>query len=45
MRLQAFTLTLLAACAFAAAATAAVDPGTRTVTAGAFRVQFSQSDP
>jgi hypothetical protein len=35
----------LVACVFAASARASVDPGQRTVTAGAFQVQWSQTDP
>jgi hypothetical protein len=35
----------LVACVFSASASASVDPGQRTVTAGAFQVQWSQTDP
>ena len=36
---------VVGACVAAASAPAAVEPGTRTITAGAFRVQWSQTDP
>jgi hypothetical protein len=35
----------LVACVLSASASASVDPGQRTVTAGAFQVQWSQTDP
>jgi hypothetical protein len=43
--LQLLALGVLAACVFSASAAATVDPGQQTVTAGAFQVHWSQSDP
>jgi hypothetical protein len=43
--LQLLAVAALVACVFSGSAGASVDPGQRTVTAGAFRVQWSQTDP
>jgi hypothetical protein len=43
--LQLLAVAALVACVFSASAGASVDPGQRTVTAGAFQVQWSQTDP
>jgi hypothetical protein len=43
--LPLLALGALAACVFGGSAGASVDPGQRTVTAGAFQVQWSQTDP
>lgn len=45
LALELVAVAALVACVFTASASASVDPGQRTVTAGAFQVQWSQTDP
>jgi hypothetical protein len=45
LALRVVALGAFAACVFGASAAASVNPGQRTVTAGAFQVQWSQTDP